>query len=100
MIQEAVTRIWRMEYCFDLLQRRFRENPSAFRQDAECQAMVACLIRYYEGGQWQQDYALDEQGLLPAALKRGVLSEDGVYNFLAETEYDPETAEGCNLHSL
>lgn len=90
MIQEAVERVRQMEHCFDILQRRFREDPSAFHRDAECQAMMANLIRYYEGGQWQSDYALDEQGLLPADLKRGVLSEDGVYNFLAETEYVPE----------
>ncbi len=82
MIQEAAERVRRMEYCFDMLLRRFREDPSTFRRDAECQAMMANLIRYYEGGQWQEDYAMDEQGLLPANLKRGVLSEDGVYVFL------------------
>jgi len=31
---------------------------------------------------------LDEQGLLPENLKRGVLSEDGVYNFITDiSEY-------------
>lgn len=87
MIQEAVTRIWRMEYCFDMLQCMYAKNPAALREDAGCRAMLACLISYYESPQWQEDYALDEQGLLPGNLKRGVLSQDGVYNFLAETEY-------------
>ena len=34
-----------------------------------------------------EDYQLDEQGLFPPGLKRGVLSEDGVYNFLTELEH-------------
>jgi hypothetical protein len=41
------------------------------------------LVRYYESGQWLQDYELDEAGRLPRDLKRGVLSQDAVYNFLA-----------------
>ena len=40
------------------------------------------LVRYYESGQWLRDYELDEQGLLPPNLKRGVLSQDGVYDLL------------------
>ena len=31
---------------------------------------------------WKDDYALDEEGLLPKNLKRGVLSEDGIYDAL------------------
>ncbi|MBK6087256.1 DUF4298 domain-containing protein, partial [Ruminococcus difficilis] len=30
------------------------------------------------------DFAADEAGLLPKGLKRGVLSEDGIYNLLEE----------------
>ena len=29
-----------------------------------------------------KDFELDEEGKLPADLKRGVLSEDGIYNLL------------------
>ena len=32
------------------------------------------------------DYELDESGLLPKELKRGVLSEDAVYDLLEEAE--------------
>ena len=38
---------------------------------------------YYTGGQWQKDFTDDEAGKLPRDLKRGVLSEDAVYDFLA-----------------
>ena len=40
------------------------------------------LDSYYTSPQWKEDYAADEAGKLPADLKRGVLSEDGVYNLL------------------
>ena len=44
------------------------------------------LMDYYFGGQWLQDYQADERGELPVGLKRGVLSEDGVWNLIAELE--------------
>ena len=37
---------------------------------------------YYSGSDWKNDLALDEEGLLPGNLKRGVLSEDGIYDML------------------
>ena len=32
--------------------------------------------------QWKDDFAMDEKGELPDKLKRGILSEDGIYNLL------------------
>ena len=40
------------------------------------------LIAYYESGQWLQDYEADERGELPRNLKRGVLSQDGLWELL------------------
>ncbi len=48
------------------------------------------LARYYDSGQWLHDYELDESGLLPADLKRGVLAEDTLYNVLGETIWKNE----------
>ena len=74
-IRQAVERIRRMEQLFDAL--RTCPEPAGLR----------ALVEYYEGGQWLWDYALDEQGLLPPDLKRGVLSQDAVYNFLEEKSW-------------
>ena len=42
---------------------------------------------YYESGLWRTDFEADEAGELPADLKRGVLSEDAVYDLITdETE--------------
>ena len=41
------------------------------------------LREYYENGQWLRDYEADERGELPSNLKRGVLSQDGLWDLLA-----------------
>ncbi|WP_026506792.1 DUF4298 domain-containing protein [Butyrivibrio sp. MC2013] len=43
---------------------------------------VKKLERYYSGRQWKDDFAADEIGEIPADIKRGVLSEDGLYDLL------------------
>ena len=43
------------------------------------------LLEYYLGGQWLADYQADERGELPPDLKRGVLSQDGLWNLLTES---------------
>ena len=40
------------------------------------------LSGYYESDEWREDFEADEAGQLPADLKRGVLSEDGIYDVL------------------
>ena len=42
------------------------------------------LSDYYGSTQWMQDYEDDEAGKFPMDLKRGVLSEDAVYDLFTE----------------
>ena len=48
----------------------------------ELQSEIRKLEEYYTSQQWKDDFALDEAGEFPENLKRGVLSEDGIYNVL------------------
>ena len=41
------------------------------------------LSSYYET-LWKDDFEADEKGLIPKDMKRGVLSEDGLYNLLQQ----------------
>lgn len=82
VIEKAADRIRQMELLFDALQEAARENPAVIHRDPEFQKDLQNLKQYYESGQWLRDYALDELGLLPQNLKRGVLAQDAVYNFL------------------
>ena len=77
----AIERITEMERIFDILTAH--KDGAAKDRPVFC-ALLRRLLRYYEGGQWSRDYELDEAGLLPHDLKRGVLSQDGVYDLLAE----------------
>ncbi len=45
---------------------------------------LSTLEAYYTSPAWRTDFEADEAGLLPPDLKRGVLSEDGIYNLLEE----------------
>ncbi len=55
------------------------------------------LDEYYSSGQWREDYEADEQGKLPDDIKRGVLSQDALYDFLSETDdLDNDSNNDCN----
>lgn len=41
------------------------------------------LEAYYTSGEWLEDYEADERGEFPPGLKRGVLSQDALYNLLS-----------------
>lgn len=82
MIDEAVARVMRMELCFDILLEAEHINSTSIHEDALLKEYLQVLTLYFESGQWLRDYELDEKGLLPQDLKRGVLAQDAVYNFL------------------
>ena len=44
--------------------------------------LLKALSDYYGSPAWKRDFAADEAGHLPKDLKRGVLSEDGIYDLL------------------
>lgn len=72
----VIRRVAEMETRFD----RALASPEdpAVREDLEA------LANYMDSGLWLADYTRDELGFLPKDLKRGVLSEDGLYNLLTE----------------
>jgi len=78
-----------MERHFDMLQKSMAEQPERIREEAYRHSLQV-LTRYYEGGQWQNDYELDEAGMLPKDLKRGVLSQDGLYDLICAAEREIE----------
>ena len=56
------------------------ERALALFEDA--QDAAAALAAYLDGGDWRRDFEDDEAGRLPEGLKRGVLSEDALYDAL------------------
>lgn len=49
------------------------------------------LQEYFLNGDWLHDYELDEKKLLPQGLKRGVLSQDGLYDLLCQVAAGKES---------
>ncbi len=45
---------------------------------------LTALAEYYDGDDWRRDYEADEAGKLPAGLKRGVLSQDALFDLLTK----------------
>lgn len=85
-IANAILRIEKMEDLFDELLEAYEERGAEILVDDLLNKNLSVLTEYYEGGEWMSDYELDELGLLPNDLKRGILSEDGFYNFLFELD--------------
>ena len=77
-INYAIERIWYLEKIFDEVQNAFK-NDANFFENKKMQVKVSLLNQYLESGQWLRDFELDEKGELPKDLKRGILSEDGLY---------------------
>lgn len=80
--QEQIERITRMEYCFDTVSEAIEANPDSITDDPEIINMIDTLKNYSDSGLWLLDFKADEAKKLPKSLKRGVLSEDGLYNLL------------------
>lgn len=83
---QLVERIRTMEQAYDRaceLDAALAEALDAFEENAD---LMQELADYMDSGQWMKDFEADESGLLPEDLKRGILSEDGLYNLLTEYE--------------
>ena len=81
---EQIERINKMEQCLDASEKAIRELSEALSVFEEVQPQYRQLSDYYGSDQWMQDYEDDEAGKLPRGLKRGVLSEDAVYDLTTE----------------
>ena len=81
---EQIKRITEMESCLDASEKAIRQLSEALSAFEEVQDSYGKLSDYYGSEAWMQDYADDEAGKLPQDLKRGVLSEDAVYDLITE----------------
>lgn len=77
-----IERIQKMEQCFDEVREAVNALSDALDRYEEVQKTLIRLQEYLAGGQWLKDFEADEAGKLPKDLKRGVLSEDGLYDLL------------------
>ena len=70
--ESVKAQIERVAYYENIMQQAENGAPELLRQ----------LSDYYGSPAWKRDFAADEAGRFPKALRRGVLSEDGIYHLL------------------
>ena len=83
-IQHAICRVEEMESRFEKLAQTVSELSAALDKYADAGESLIVLDAYYGSDEWKSDFAADEKGLFPKDLKRGVLSEDAVWNLLSD----------------
>lgn len=83
-IQVQIRRVKRYERMMREANRILAMEDAPAESQAKLQKLLQKLDAYYRSDEWKQDYAADEAGLLPKNLKRGVLSEDGLYHLLED----------------
>ncbi|MBR3021762.1 MAG: DUF4298 domain-containing protein [Bacteroidaceae bacterium] len=82
---EQTERIKQMELCLDEATAAVADLSAALDRYSQAQEAIKALAAYYGSDVWKADFHADEQGLLPADLKRGVLSEDAAWNVLSDS---------------
>ena len=86
LMREQIERIENMEERMDRAWKAVLDLHTAIDQFDAVKEDIEVLSDYYENGCWRQDYEADEAGALPRDLKRGVLSQDALYDLLTEYE--------------
>ena len=81
-----IERIKHMELLFEKARSVIYDNNANKKDLSAIQSVICTLAVYQNSGLWLSDYAADENSELPKDLKRGVLSQDGLYNLLCENE--------------
>ena len=84
--KQQIARIRQMERHLNAATAAVKRLDTALDKWEAVQEAITVLKGYYGSDQWRQDFADDEAGLLPDGLKRGVLSEDAVWNLLEERD--------------
>ena len=82
--KQQIARIRTMEQRMNRAAAAVKRLSVALDKWESAQEDITALGEYYGSDLWRQDFADDEAGLLPADLKRGVLSEDGLLNLLVD----------------
>lgn len=96
-VENAIKRITEMESILDEALRRMDSAEAAPQELLDYQSEIKKLEEYYSGQEWKDDFVLDEEGLLPKDLKRGVLSEDGIYDALERNKELMERIRGMRM---
>ena len=81
---EQTERINQMERHLERISHAVMQLSALIDEYDDVREAAQALDDYYCSDNWKEDFAADEAGLLPADMKRGVLSEDAIWNVLED----------------
>ena len=94
---KQIERIEHMEQNLEHAKHALRELNYALDEYEAVQEALHELDTYYGSDTWKQDFADEEQDRLPKSLKRGVLSEDAIWDVLEDYRNLKERLETISL---
>jgi len=83
-MEERIRRIREMETILQTAGPVLRRLEAALEEYEALREPLAALDAYYGSREWWEDLDADARGELPADLRRGVLSQDEVYDLLTD----------------
>lgn len=83
-VEKAEERIQKMEERLDRASQVVMKLSAALDEYAGTLDDIRVLESYYGSEEWKKDFTDDEANRLPKDLKRGVLSEDAIWNMLED----------------
>ena len=84
--KEQIDRIAGMEKILDEAGPLLSEMESLLDRYEKLLPELKILFDYYHSPTWMADHDEDEQGKIPSYVKRGVLSEDAIWNLETEQQ--------------
>lgn len=87
--------ICKMEAILDKAHSILDELEQKIAEFKAFQPELRKLEEYYESPQWKKDFDMEEKGLFPKDIKRGVLSEDGIYDVLERNKEMQYILKNC-----
>lgn len=79
-----IERIQKMELALDEVTAAYKGLSVSLAGFSSKLGQLRALSAYYGSEAYHHDLAMDEGGQLPSGLKRGVLSQDAVYDLLMD----------------
>ena len=90
---EQIDRIKEMESYLDDVSGAIKDLSEALTDYLAIREKYYKLQDYYDSELWMQDFEADEAGKIPKRIKRGVLSEDTLFDLITEHEHLLEKLE-------
>ncbi len=84
--ENRLQRIARMEEIYDQGTAAVEQLLRALQRYADLSPALRELEMYYQSPVWMADFLADQAGEIPKDLKRGILTEDAIYDLLTDLD--------------